>query len=220
MDKFTDVFRSIIIDYCIDAFDIKTSACQICSNEDLNFPSSELTDNFLSHFLSLTTMILTCSSSPHFSYSFNQRLTALSFIYKNNDWGWEIPEDFTEPFVLWWRVNQLNILFDLFFTSSWFTDSNIACIGHKESLDHFLNLRYHGGAEHMNNFFSIKFWRQNRFWTAVGQNVLNLFRQILRDHFISLIDDNPRQTFKWQITFFNHFLDTPRSANDNVSAFC
>ncbi len=165
-------------------------------------------------------MILTCSSPPYFGDSFNQRLATLSFIYKDNDWGWEVPEDLTKPFVLWWWINQLNILLDLFLTSSRLTYGNVACVGRKEGLDHFLNLRYHCGAEHMNNFFSIKFWWQNWFWTAVGQNILNLFRQILRYHFISLIDDYPRQPFKWQITFFNHFLDTPRSTNDNVNTFC
>lgn len=85
MNELAYVFRSIIVDDCINALDIETSTGQISSNEDFYFSSSELIDDLFSQLLRFTTVILSSRSVPKLCDSFDQRLAAISLIDKNND---------------------------------------------------------------------------------------------------------------------------------------
>lgn len=164
-------------------------------------------------------MIICSGSVPPLHNLFNQRLTTLPFIYKNNDGAIQIFDNSTKFLSFQEWINQLNILFNLFFTSSRLPNCDVACVWHEVCFDHFFYLWNHGCTEHVNNFFSMKLFRKHRFWAAVFHDKSNFFWEVFWDHFISLINDNPRKSLKGKMSFFEHFFDTTRSTDDNVGAF-
>jgi hypothetical protein len=114
-------------------------------------------------------------------------------------------------------VNQLNVLINLLFTSSWLSDCDISGVGSKKSLDHLLDFRDHSGTEHMHNLIPFKGISKYRLRTTIVHDILNLLRKILTNHLISLINNNPRKPLQRKMSLLHHLLNPARRPNNNIS---
>lgn len=219
MHKLANILRRIITNSRTDALYIESSASQVSGNQDLKLPIPKVLYNTLPVILRFATMVVhTASIETHFDYLYDF-LAFCPGVHEYDYWSGKAAEDPAELVVLLGLVDEVDVLFDVFLPAADLTD----CYenrGNQIFLCYFLYLWDHCSTEHMRNSrFPMFLPIEPRLLTHIIQYPLDILNQILRDHLISLINNNPRTSTQRHIMFLNHLLNPARRPENNIAAF-
>lgn len=107
------------------------------------------------------------------------------------------------------------MLIDFLLAASGLTDGDVGETCREIGFSELLDLRDHGGTEHVDDLLPI----EQRFLASVLKDELQIFSQVLRDHFIGLINDAPGKSLKRKLMLFYELLHSSRRSYEDLTTF-
>jgi hypothetical protein len=106
-------------------------------------------------------IVIDCTSPSGFDL-LDEMLAPVSFINEYNYWSWEVPENPAQRVIFETSVDQLDKLVDLFLSSTWLSNADVAGSRCQKGLDELLYFGHHSGTKHVNYLLSLQLIGQLR----------------------------------------------------------